>query len=226
MAGSMMRLFWVCLCVIGCATGALGGAWAREEGQLFVSSATNLWVSDGTEIGMYYDPTFYAEYGLTDRVTLGIDYYGSNRDMVHTGFVFARFPLGDTAGRDRFAAGFALGGKTDLQSPTHPLLRADLAWGRGLDNGWLAIDASATYSREDQAFRSKTDFTWGFNLTDRWTGIVQLQTSENDDGVTTFRLSPTIMYNVGEHLRVGLSAVASVSGRDPDSLRLAIWQAY
>ncbi len=205
---------------------AHGGAWAREKGQLFFAYATNLWISDGADTGLYYDPTIYAEFGLTDRVTVGVDYFSTARDTIHTGLIFAQFPLGDTTGSDRFAASFALGVQTDFALELDYLQRGGLSWGRGLDSGWLALDVSATYSRNDQLYRPKADFTWGHNLSDNWTTMFQLQSGKTMDDDRFIKLSPAIIYGFNENLRISISATKPLKGNAESSIRLGIWQTF
>ncbi len=208
------------------ATAAHAGAWAREKGQVFLAAATNLWISDAGDDGLYYDPTFYAEYGLTDRITLGLDYFSTARNSVHTGMIFAQFPLGDVTGPDRFAASFAIGARTDFELEFDYLQRGSLSWGRGLDSGWLALDLSATYNRNDQLYRPKADFTWGRNLNDTWTTMLQLQSGETMEDDLFVKLSPAIVYGINDTLRISLSGTGPLKGNAERSIRLGVWQIF
>ncbi len=44
---------------------ATAGAWPREKGTLFIAAGGNFLLSDGAQLPVHYDPTVYAEYGLT-----------------------------------------------------------------------------------------------------------------------------------------------------------------
>ena len=221
-----MRLTLVCLGLLFAATTAHGGAWVREKGQIFIATAANLCASDRDDEGMHYDPTFYLEYGLSELVTVGLDYFTTDNDTVHTGFVFAQFPLGDVTGRNRFAINFGYGAQTDFVLEFDQLLHGGLSWGYGLDNGWLAIDVSATYSKHDQIFRPKADFTYGHNLTDRRTVMSQLQTGDNGFENRYAQIKSGFIYGFSDNTRGSLQATSSIVGDAPSALRIEIWQTY
>ncbi len=219
-----MRFVIVYFCMMLAAGPVLAGAWAREKGQLFTSQGGNFLLSDGAELPVHYDPTYYAEYGLTDLLTIGVDYHTADRGRIDTAFVFARFPLGEIDGPDRYAASLAFGARVDEYRPLEHLLRGGFAWGRGLDSGWLAIDSSATYGTEERVFRPKVDFTWGHHLTDRWTTSVQLQTGQgfNDDYYA--KINPSISYGINEEYRISIGAVRALTGDGGGALKLDVWR--
>ncbi len=205
---------------------AHASAWMREQGAWFISSAMNIWSSMDTEEQRIFDPTFFAEYGLTSRVTIGVDYFSGALDTRHTAFVFSRFPLGDLDGPDRFSGGFGIGGETDLITPIAPLLRGTLSWGRGLSRGWAAVDTSATYNRETEIWRPKADFTWGYNLSDNWTVMSQVQTGRGDDQSRYTNFSPSLIYTFNDNLRITLGGTQSLSNEDESTVRLSLWQTF
>ncbi|PUB18602.1 hypothetical protein [Yoonia sediminilitoris] len=209
--------------LLGLATSADAGAWNREKGQLFVSSGLNLWASDWGYVPNYYDTTIYGEYGLTDRVTLGFDYFTADRDNSHTAVGFAQFPLGDVTGANRYAASLGFGLERDQDDDIDYLMRGGLSWGRGLQSGWLGIDASATTRTSDRTYRPKVDFTWGHNLSDAWTTMVQLQTGEGKDGTRFAKLNPTVIYSLTDNARVNLGLVEPITGPEESSLRIGVW---
>lgn len=205
---------------------AFAGAWAREKGQAFIASGGNLILSDGAQLPVHYDPTFYLEYGLSDLLTVGIDYHTADQGRIDTVFVFARFPLGDTNARDRYAASLAFGARIDEFNPLEKLVQGGVSWGRGLDHGWLSIDYSATYGDIDQVFRSKADFTWGYNFNDRWTTTLQLQTGEGFNDDLYAKISPSILYQVNDRYRIGLGAVQALTGDNGSALKIDVWTTY
>ena len=62
---------------------ATAGAWPREKGTLFIAAGGNFLLSDGAQLPVHYDPTVYAEYGLTDRVTIGLDLYTADAGQAY-----------------------------------------------------------------------------------------------------------------------------------------------
>ena len=221
-----MRLLLGLLCLSMLPQTAWPGAWPREEGQLFISSGGNFLLSDGAELPVHYDPTFYLEYGLSDLLTLGIDYHTADQGRINTGFVFGRFPLGDSGACDRFAASSGYGARVDEFNPKETLLQGGLFWGRGYPSGWYALDYTATYGDISEEFRSKADLTWGHNYTDRWTTTLQLQTGEGFSGDVYAKINPAIIFTFNERNRVSLGAVKGLTGDEGSALKLNIWSTF
>ncbi len=221
-----MRVILGLLLGLAVAQPALAGAWAREKGQVFLSFGSSLMLPDGSKTLTSEDPSVYIEYGLTGRLTVGLDYHRDDPGSQHTGFVFARFPLGNPTQRDKFAASFALGGRVDDLSLIDPLIQGGLSWGRGLDNGWLAVDASATRSSTDPTFRPKVDLTWGSNLKDDWTSLVQLQIGRGLDDTTYTKIQPAIIYNVNDTARISLGSTKALSDDSESTLKLDLWLTF
>ena len=79
---------------------AQGGAWLGEKGTGFAAGSGTLTQDD------FYSGSAYAEYGLTDRLTLGLD---ATADMdpfgviTGDGTLFLRWPLGSVDGPSRWA---------------------------------------------------------------------------------------------------------------------------
>ena len=75
------------------ATSAHAGAWSREKGELFIAAGGNFLLSEGARLPVHYDPTLYAEYGASERVTLGLDIHTADAGRIGTAFFFASFRL-------------------------------------------------------------------------------------------------------------------------------------
>ncbi|MEL6681689.1 MAG: hypothetical protein AAFQ09_03480 [Pseudomonadota bacterium] len=221
-----MRLVLAIICLLDVPQPVGAGAWAREKGHVFVSSGGNFLLSDGAELPVHYDPTFYLEYGLTERLTFGIDYHTADQGRIQTGFVFARFPLGDVTGRDRFAASLGFGARVDEYNPRENLTQGGLFWGRSYTSGWYALDYTATYGELTEAFRSKADLTWGHNLTARWTTTLQLQTGEGFSGDVYAKINPSVIFTLTENHRISLGAVKGLTGDGGSALKLNIWSTF
>ncbi|MDX8351681.1 hypothetical protein [Cognatiyoonia sp. IB215182] len=221
-----MRLLAILICLLMLPQAGLAGAWAREKGQFFISSGGNFLLSDGAQLPVHYDPTFYLEYGLTDLLTVGVDYHTADQGRIDTGFVFGRFPLGDPVGRDRLAASLGFGVRVDEFNPQENLVQGGLFWGRGYDAGWFAIDFTATRGDITGMFRAKADFTWGHNLSDRWTTTLQLQTGEGFSGDTYAKINPAVIFSINDNHRVSLGAVQALTGDEGSALKLNIWSTF
>ena len=155
-----MRIRILTSLIICISQNAYAGAWAREKGELFIAAGGNFLLSSGAQLPVHYDPTLYAEFGATERLTFGLDLHTADKGRIGTVFIFTNFPIGDTEAQDRYSAGFALGARADAYHATETLLRGHVSWGRGIEDGWLAVDASATYGSRDRTFRPKVDATW------------------------------------------------------------------
>lgn len=177
------------LALAGLAGQASGGAWPREEGSLFVSSLARLsWPQDITTwtshepTGEYY--TLYVEYGLTDRLTVGLDLgraiSGGGKDVA-----FLRMPLGRADRRLKLAGELGLG-----QIEGDMVLRPGLSLGLGLGHGWLSADGLAEISLGSGETDLKLDLTWGLTLWDERKLIVQLQTGSKAATRPSSALSP------------------------------------
>ena len=205
---------------------AQAGAWAREKGELFIAAGGNFLLSEGAQLPVYYDPTLYAEYGLSDRVTLGFDLHTADRGSIATAFGFASVPVGDVTGPTRVAVQLAYGLRATDGNPVENLLRGGVSLGRGLSNGWLALDASATIGTIDTTWRPKVDATWGRNWSDRWTTTLQLQTGQGFTDDIYAKISPTVIWTVRPGMKVALGAVQGLTGDRGSALKLETWLTF
>lgn len=221
-----MRLLVLICAGVMLAQAASAGAWAREKGELFIAAGGNFLLSDGAQLPVHYDPTLYAEYGLTDRITIGMDIHTADRGQIFSGFVFANVPIGAIDGPNRYSANVAYGYRTDAVRPDEVLLRGGLSWGRGLSKGWLAVDATATFGTADSTFRPKMDATWGHNWNDRWTTSLQLQTGQGFTNDYYAKISPTVIWKMRDDVRISLGAVQALTGDGGAGLKLETWLTF
>lgn len=221
----MLRLS-ICFGILCLPTIAQPGAWAREEGTIFIAAGGNVLLSEGAQLPVHYDPTLFAEWGLSERVTLGVDLHTADKGQIGTVFGFARVPLGDVTAPNKYAVSLSYGLRDREGEPIENLLRAGLSWGRGIENGWLAIDASATYGTIDTTWRPKMDATWGRNWTDNWTTTLQLQTGQgwNDDYYA--KISPTVIYAYTPDIKFAVGAVQALTGDQGAALKIETWLTF
>ncbi|KJZ20773.1 hypothetical protein [Loktanella sp. S4079] len=211
-----MLVLWLC-------APAQAGPWTRENHQLFTSSGANFLLSEGAQLPVNYDPTFYAEYGLNGTVTMGLDYHTADQGRIQAAVVFASFPIGQAVAPNTWSAHIGLGARADAINPVEQLTRGGISWGRGLSNGWLAMDASATVGDIDRIWRAKADFTWGRNLGDHWMVIGQIQTGQGYDDDTYAKLNPSIVWRINDKYAISLGAVQAVTGDRGSALKLDLW---
>ncbi|WP_458791159.1 hypothetical protein [Yoonia sp. MH D7] len=208
------------------ASETVAGAWPREKGEIFIAAGGNFLLSDGAKLPVHYDPTLYAEYGMSERVTLGLDLHTADAGRIGTMFLFASFPIGDIETRDKLAASLAFGTRADAINPTDTLLRGGLSWGRGLDTGWLSVDATATYGTGERTFRPKIDLTWGHQWGAQWTTTVQLQTGQGFTNDYYAKLAPSVIYSFNDRVKLHLGAVHALTGDRGSALKLETWMRF
>ena len=208
---------------MACAPAGQAGAWLREKGRGFASSS--LAIDGDNEVST----SAYLEYGLSEWLTMGGDfYYGSDLTTFQegSGIVFLRFPLGPADRVNKFAAHLGLGTRyTQLE-----FLKAaevGLSWGRGLQwgdrYGWVNVDGSLNEAEEPAERRVKLDGTVGFGLTER--SKVMLQVFNTFEGGETYsKLAPSWLFAPGggpTTFQVGFEA--PLSGGGDTTLKLGVW---
>ncbi|MFZ3581817.1 hypothetical protein ACOI1H_06545 [Loktanella sp. DJP18] len=221
-----MRILAFIACLSAPGTGASAGAWARDEGTLFIAAGGNFLLSDGAELPVYYDPTVYAEYGLTDRVTLGLDLSTADKGRIASAFAFAAVPVGSITGANRATVSLGYGYRLNPDTTREALMRLGVSLGRGLERGWLAADVSATIGTIDRTWRPKADFTWGRNWSDHWTSTLQVQTGQGFYDDYYAKYSPTVIYTLTDRFKINLGAVQALTGDGGSALKLETWLTF
>ena len=134
---------------------AAGGAWPQERGHGFVSTDTRISrpqnaLRDG-DLATYN--TLYAEYGLTDRLTLGVD-LGRSVSGADKAVIFLRYPLSTPLPDTRVAVALGFG-----QIGNARVVRPGVSLGRSFTMGdkrygWFSAEAVAEYERRLAHWRS------------------------------------------------------------------------
>lgn len=210
------------LCLL--ATPLHAGAWLEPEGQGFVSSGLRLRPS-GQEVHGY------AAYGVTPRLTLGLDLNraeAAGSSSAHA-LVFARLPLRQSDSGWQLATELSFGlGRNDVL--WQPLQRVTLSAARGFDspwgNGWIALDLAREWQPEAHRAAVKLDATLGLNSDGRAAPIVQLELYQPDQGVLSWKLLPGLRWQLapGRELLCGLELSSARQGRV--GLNLALWHRF
>ncbi len=202
------------------------GAWMREPGDVFLSFTSSVAPTDDPVDPVRIDPTLYAEYGVNPRLTIGLDGYLADNMREGEGFVFARIPVAPNHLADPVAVIAALGLRASQTESPEPLLRVGASWGRGLSRGWLAADALATYATRADGIDTKLDLTAGWNVTDRLSAILQVQTGQSSRGDPYAKVAPSAVWRLRDGLRVEFGLVAPLTYDAPVSLKLGTWFEY
>lgn len=218
----MLRL---CLMILLTCAGAAGaGPWMRGEGDVFLSFGANVALSDTATRPVHWDPTLYLEYGVGPRLTLGADLYIANGDEEETGSVFLRYPLRAADTGLPMAVSLAYGLRHDRPANAlEQIARAGLHVGRPLPRGWLSADAAAIFVLGEDRTEGKLDLTWGRSLSDRWTGIVQMQTGIGTAGDFYAKAAPSALYRLNTRTQIEFGVVQALTGDHGTGLRIATW---
>lgn len=212
-------------CLLFATSRAEAGAWPREKGRVFASSAICLsWPQDipawepRDPTGRYV--TFYAEYGLTDRLTLGLDLgrsmYGDGKALV-----FLRLPLRDRDHGLRIATELGLG-EIDGQ----PVIRPGLSLGFGLQNGWLSADGLAETRARDGRTDYKLDLTWGRNFPGGRKLILQIQSGKPGKAPAYARFAPSVVLPLNRRLKAEIGGAWGLSGDMSMGAMLGLWAEF
>lgn len=203
------------------AADAMAGAWLRETGTAFVELSSQ--ITEPDEYGVYsVDAGVYAEYGVNERLTLGVD-AGHDMLRVSKALVFIRLPLGTETRETKLAMEFGMG-----QVGDETALRPGLSIGRGVQlwdrDGWLNADGRVVLA--GGAKNLETDLTFGLSVTGRAKVIVQLQAGHPEGGDAYAKFAPSFVYETkpGTHLEIGV--MQPLAGDDRRALSLDMWRTF
>lgn len=217
----LVLLFWL----LGPAP-ATGGAWPREAGGWFLSSSVQMTRTEDGGVGW---AGTYLEYGATPRLTLGLDAghaIGSAlEDPGWQALLFGRYDLAPD-GPLRIGAGLGAGVTSDGVD-SRPLLRANLAIGRGFDSryggGWAEADLQAVRFGGETAW--KLDTTAGLSPRGGRLLFLQAQTAKFPGAETQLRLLPTLVQRFGP-VKVEFAATVDAAPETRFGLKLGLWREF
>lgn len=222
-----MQVVWYFLWLI-CAANAHAGAWPRGEGEVFlsfsqtVSAAPTAW---GGAPETY--ASLYAEYGLTPRLTLGLDAGHSRVAGSWTAIVYLRRALDGGAGRHRFAPELGLGARGRAGRRPEPVVRPGLSWGTGLSTrwgpGWAGVESYVEYRFQTGETVLKADTTLGVKPRNGRMLILQLQAGDSAGAEPYLRIAPSLVQRVGRRSHVELGLTAGALGDDRVGVKLGSW---
>ena len=208
--------------MLGSAPVAVAGAWLRDKGTAFVELSGQ--VTEPDAYGLYgLDAGLYAEYGLAEWLTLGVD-AGHDMLRVSKAVVFMRLPLGRETRKTKLAVELGAG-----QVGDDTALRPGLSIGRGIKlwdrNGWLNADGRVVLG-SGGAMTLESDLTFGLSISDRSKIILQLQLGQPDTGTGYAKLAPSFVYETtpGAHLELGL--IQPLAGSDLRGVSLDLWRTF
>lgn len=213
------------LLAIGLTGDAHAGAWPRAKGGTFASASVRLsWPQDVTTWTSTAPTddyrTLYIEHGLTDRITLGLD-FGHGVSGARKGVVFVQLPLRNRDNGPKVSAQLGLGRIRD-----ETVLRPGLSVGWGLPNGWLSFDSVAEWHVDSQSSDVKLDATWGHNLPGGRKLILQVQTGQEEDDPYFIRLAPSLVTPLGKYLKLEGGGTWGLTGDMSMGVMFGLWAEF
>jgi len=205
---------------------AQAGPWPRAQGEFFLSFGGNVALLGESVRPVHYDPTLYLEYGYSDRITVGLDGFTADRGDAGSLFAFARYAFEIPSSTDKWAAGVGVGTTILPNGQQGETLRITGHWGRGMDTGWLAVDAEASFGLSQNLTQTKIDATWGYRFNDTWTSAVQFQIGTGLSGDTYTKISPSIIWNATPNMQIRAGLVQALSGDYGTGLSLQTWMTF
>jgi hypothetical protein len=223
----MIRLsILIFTCTIWVAQTAQAGAWLRERGAGFLSTSGTVTAEKDASGALY------GEFGLTDRMTLGIDINGGmDRDGLPQGdgTLFLRFPLSDTEAPHKFAAHVGLGARYEPYDLV-PSLELGLSWGRGFQWrerwGWAALDASINLAEAPIKTITKLDATLGIGLGQNTKAMGQIFLTRTDGRLYT-TLAPSLLVTPkASRTTFQIGFEFPMEAENDARLKLGIWRTF
>ena len=210
------------------AAAATAGAWPRDKGSFFIAADLRLgWPQELSTLqsaeptGKYY--TFYLEYGLTDRLTLGLDLGRSVSGEGKT-VVFLRHPVTRPEARLKIALELGLG---NIDGQT--VLRPGISLGHSFElremPGWIALDSVAELS-ESGGTDLKVDLTLGLSTAQDTKYMLQLQAGAPAERAPFLRLAPSVVIPAGRDRHVELGGTYGITGDASFGIKLGLWQKF
>ena len=223
----MTRILQLCLVAALALSGGQtqAGAWVRETGSWFVSTTTRLgWPKDvpaakaRTDGWTYH--TIYAEYGVSERLTLGVD-IGVPHEGEPKVILFMRKPIRQPDRGTQIAWDLGVG---TIAGET--VIRPGLGIGRGLENGWLNADAMAEISLGEAGTTLKLDLTYGMNLAKDRKIMLQVQTGKTAEGPFSAKFAPSVVFPLTDSLSAEVGGSYGFHEDETMGLLLGLWAEF
>jgi hypothetical protein len=217
-AGSMILLLSV---------PANAGPWPREEGKVFLSFSyeTTTDLNGIALLDFDHAASAYGEYGLTPRLTFGIDLFRNLSASEQTSILFLRRALARSDATHQFAISLGLG-TTDAGAASQSLAMLGFSWGRGISTGWGAgwttVDAQARLTSSGDT-QGKIDATLGISPTEDWKFIGQLQLDAASGTDTTARLQTTAVRRLSSNLNLEFGLLYGLHNDSTAGLKSGLW---
>jgi len=223
---------------------AQADAWPRGKGKFY--SALSLetsydrsaltWDDTSEEPPLARNLTkFFSEYGLTQRLTVGLELEQDYLFTQQQGMAFLQAALAPSDWRNQFSVELGIGQRegrfgTRGSRDTEPLIRPALYYGRGFETRWGQSWAGAAFSAEHRVDSNDTayklDLTLGINHAGETLHYLQIQSNKypGTDAAARLLLSRVSRVNCRFWLETGL--LAGLVTDESLGLRIALWAEF
>ena len=206
---------------------SLAGAWPRGKGNAFISSTASMTWPSGRDFDL---PDVYGggyfEYGLSDRLTLGVDLGSSDatRPDRLKAVGFLRYTLTNAQSRHQFA--LDLGGGQNLGQNA---IRLGASYGTGLKilqrSGWLSIEAHVLGNPKNLQSSQSLDATLGVNL-EHGKLMALFSAYSAPTGQSTLTLTPSYAHKLPGKRHLVIGVTFDLRGAPDPALKLGVWQEF
>ncbi|MFV0360732.1 hypothetical protein [Tropicimonas sp.] len=216
-------------------------AWPRGKGKVFASVSWSTWgdiigyteaiqepwIDEPPILEQTEEISFFGEFGLSDRVTVGIDNHRRADSDIGETILFLRTNLGALDWPDKFSLQIGAGPSRDWQETEQTAYRVGFGWGRGFDTrwggAWTDIDAKYTALPETDTNFYKLDATIGLNTTDKAMWYLQVQSGAVDDNPAFVRLVPTYVRRIGYGMSLESALLWGVENDEAQGVKFSAW---
>lgn len=212
----------LCVTAFGGAA-AVAGAWPREEGGVFISVGGNMILFGEAARPVYYDPTLYLEYGLTRRLTIGIDGYTADKGDAGSLLGYARLTFGSLDRPARTAVSIGAGATLYPTGLTERTLRLGLHWGRGMEWGWLSADYAMTIGTTLDRFQEKLDLTAGYRVDESWSALLSAEAGLGLELDFYAKVSPSVVFDINDSVSLRATLTQALTGDHGGGAGMQVW---
>ncbi|MBO9465745.1 hypothetical protein J7443_10935 [Tropicibacter sp. R15_0] len=218
----MLTRLLLCLCLIALVSQAKAGAWPRQKGSGFASVSVQLSWPQNIQHWIDTQPTdqyrtAYLEYGLTDKLTIGLD-IGNSVSGASKSIAFLQYPIRNREKGPKIAFQLGIG-----QISGERVVRPGLSLGWGLKKGWLSMDSFMETRTGDGVSDYKLDITWGRNLARDRKLLLQLQTGIQHGDPAFARFAPSLVTPLGKRLKMETGATWGLTGDSSMGVKFGLW---
>jgi len=199
---------------------ALAGAWPRERGTGFVSLAQSF----SQTYGVTY-PSAYAEWGLRENLTLGLDIGGTGAARKVLSFTRLHYSPVNSA----FRAAIEFGGGKHGGLGGHVASTAvHLGWGgkTALGNAWADLRLGALYAIATGQIETKLDATLGVARPRGLLYMAELNATRGPRGQATLHLGPSLAVPLGKRLHLCVALSQELGGGNERKVKLGLWAKF